>query len=184
MDLFAAINTRTSAARLTDPVPTAADLSRMLAAAVRAPDHGHMAPWRFVIIEKEARARFANVVAEAHLMRSPDATSEALEALRQKIRRAPMIILVACVPEINHPKIPEIEQILAVGAAVQNLLLAAHALGYGAVWKTGPAAYDNHVKASLGLRSVDHIVAMVHIGSPLAMGPVRPADLKDIVTSL
>jgi nitroreductase len=184
MDLFAAINTRSSAARLTEPVPSQADLTRMLEAAVRAPDHGHMAPWRFLIIEKEARERLADAVAEARKIRTPDATPEALEAERQKIRRAPMIILVACAAQINHPKIPEIEQMLAVGAAVQNLLLAAHALGYGAVWKTGHGAYDAHVKAALGLQPTDHIIAMVHIGTPLAVNPVRPPKIQGIVRHL
>jgi nitroreductase len=184
MDLFAAIDTRTSASRLTEPVPDAAQLTRILEAAVRAPDHGHFAPWRFLIIENEARERLANAVAAARLIRTPDATQEALEAERQKIRRAPMIILVACATRINHPKIPEVEQLLAVGAAVQNLLLAAHALGFGAVWKTGPAAYDAHVKASLGLAPTDQIVAMVHIGTPLAVNPVRPPQLEGVVKRL
>jgi len=184
MDLFAAINTRTSASRLTEPVPDGVQLTRILEAAVRAPDHGHFAPWRFLIIEHEARERLANVVAEARLIRTPDATPEALEAERQKIRRAPMIILVACATQINHPKIPEIEQLLAVGAAVQNLLLAAHASGFGAVWKTGPAAYDAHVKQALGLQPTDHIVAMVHIGTPLAVNPLRAPQLAGIVKHL
>ena len=70
------------------------------------------------------------------------------------------------------------------GAAVQNLLLAAHALGYGAVWKTGPAAYDPHVKTAMGLRADDHIIAMVHIGTPVARGPVRRPELAGIVTRL
>jgi nitroreductase len=184
MDLFDAINSRTSAARLTEPVPGRADLTRILQAAVRAPDHGHMSPWRFLIIEKEARERLANAVAEARRARDPLATVEALEAARQKIRRAPMIILAACAAQIDHPKIPEIEQVLAVGAAVQNLLLAAHALGYGAVWKTGPAAYDPRVKAALGLQATDHIIAMVHIGTPLTVGPIRPPKLEGIVSYL
>jgi len=184
MDLFAAIDTRSSAARLTEPVPGGAALTRILEAAVRAPDHGHMAPWRFLVLQRESRNRLADAVAQARLIRTPDATAEALEAERQKILRAPMIILVACAAQLNHPKIPEIEQVLAVGAAVQNLLLAAHALGYGAVWKTGPAAYDSFVKTAVGLKATDHIVAMVHVGTPLAVGPVRPPVLEGVVRHL
>jgi nitroreductase len=65
----------------------------------------------------------------------------------------------------NHPKVPEVEQLLASGAAAQNLFLAAHALGYGVMWKTGPAAYDAGVKASVGLTPADHIVGIMHLGT-------------------
>lgn len=177
MDFFAAVDNRSSAARLSDPVPSADDIKRLLEAAVRAPDHGHLAPWRFFVLEGASRDQFADTVVAARRIRTPDVTEEALEADRQKVRRAPMIIVVACVTQPGHPKIPVIEQVLAVGAATQNLLLAAHALGYGAVWKTGPAAYDAHVKASFGLAAKDHLIAFVHIGSPLAMNPIRPPQL-------
>lgn len=177
MDFFAAVDNRSSASRLSEPVPTAEDIKRLLEAAVRAPDHGHLAPWRFFVLTSAARDKFADTVAAARRIRTPDAPEEALEAERQKVRRAPMIIVVACVTQPDHPKIPEIEQILAAGAATQNLLLAAHALGYGAVWKTGPAAYDAHVKASFGLAAKDHLIAFVHVGTPLAMNPIRPPQL-------
>ena len=177
MDFFAAVDTRSSSARLSEPVPTPNDLQRLLQAAVRAPDHGHMAPWRFVVLEGASRDALADTIVAARRAAAPDTPEEALEAQRQKIRRAPMIIVVACVTQPNHPKIPEIEQVLAVGAATQNLLLAAHALGYGAVWKTGPAAYDPRVKASFGFAATDHIIAFVHIGTPVIMNPIRPPQL-------
>jgi nitroreductase len=79
------------------------------------------------------------------------------------------LLVVGCAVQADHPKVPEIEQVLATGAAVENLLLAAHALGYGSMWKTGPAAYDPGVKAALGLQPTDHIVAIVHLGSPAAV---------------
>lgn len=178
MDLFAALDTRSSASRMTEPVPSAEHIKRLLEAAVRAPDHGHLAPWRFFVLTGADRDRFADTVVAARRIRTPDAPEEALETERQKVRRAPMIIVVACVTQPDHPKIPEIEQILAVGAATQNLLLAAHALGYGAVWKTGPAAYDSHVKASFGLAPKDRLIAFVHVGTPVAMNPIRPAQLE------
>ena len=184
MDLFAAIDTRSSAAKLSEPVPDAAQLQRLLQAAGRAPDHGHLAPWRFIILQGESRERLAQSVAEARLLRAPDTPPEALEAERQKVRRAPMIIVVACATQPDHPKIPEIEQILAAGAATQNLLLAAHALGFGAVWKTGPAAYDSHVKQALGLAPGDHIIAFVHVGTPQVMNPVREPQLAGKVRRL
>lgn len=181
MDLFTAIDSRSSAARLKPPAPDAEQLQRILKAAGRAPDHGHMAPWRFIILEADSRDRLADAIVESRRRRDPRVPPDALEAVRQKVLRAPMIIVVACAAQPDHPKIPEIEQVLATGAATQNLLLAAHALGFGAVWKTGPAAYDPVVKAGLGLAPTDHIIAMVHIGTPEAMNPVRPEQLGDRV---
>ena len=181
MDLFDAIDTRSSAARLKPPLPDAAQVERMLRAAGRAPDHGHMSPWRFIVLQDASRDRLADTIVEARRRREPQAPAEALEADRQKIRRAPMIIVVGCAVVAHHPKIPEIEQVLAAGAATQNLLLAAHALGFGAVWKTGPAAYDPYVKAALGLSPGDHIIAMVHIGTPEVMNPVRLPQLGERV---
>ncbi len=153
----------------------------MLEAAVRAPDHGQLAPWRFFVLEPAQRDRFAEVVAAARLQRDPHAPPEALEAERNKIKRIPMIIVVACVIAPGSEKIPPIERVLAVGAAVQNLLLAAHALGYGAVWKTGAAAYDAAVKGALGLTPADHLIAIVHVGTALASAPVRQPQLDGVV---
>lgn len=181
MDLFTAIDSRSSAARLKPPAPDAQQLDRILKAAGHAPDHGHMAPWRFIILEGKSRDRLAEAIVDSRRRRDPKSPPDALEAVRQKVLRAPMIIVVGCSVQPDHPKIPEIEQVLAAGAATQNLLLAAHALGFGAVWKTGPAAYDPQVKAELGLSSTDHIIAMVHIGTPEAMNPVRPPQLGDRV---
>ncbi|MBS0612067.1 MAG: nitroreductase [Proteobacteria bacterium] len=181
MELFEAIDTRSSAARLVAPVPDAAQLDRILRAAGHAPDHGHMAPWRFIILDGPSRDRFADTIAASRRRRDPRAPAEAVEADRQKVLRAPMIIVVGCATQLDHPKIPEIEQVLAAGAATQNLLLAAHALGFGAVWKTGPAAYDPFVKSALGFAPTDHIIAMVHIGTAQVMNPVRPPQLGERV---
>jgi nitroreductase len=168
MDLFAAIESRTTAGRLAAPGPTAEHLARMIAAAARAPDHGRLKPWRFFVLDQAARARFADAVVEARRKRLPAPTPEQLTLERDKVWRSPTLLVVGCAVHAGHPKVPEIEQVLAVGAAVENLLLAAQALGYGAMWKTGPAAYDPGVKAALGLQPVDHIVAIVHLGTPAA----------------
>jgi nitroreductase len=167
MELLAAIDTRSSAARLVEPGPTAEHLARMIEAAGRAPDHGRLKPWRFIVLEQESRERFAQAAAEARRLRMPQLTAEQLEAERDKIRRSPAIVVVGCAVRLDLPKVPEVEQVIAVGAAVQNLCLAAHDLGYGAMWKTGPAAYDPGVKAAVGLQAHDHIVAIVHLGTRL-----------------
>ena len=164
MDLFDAIDSRSSAARLTQPGPTPADLERLLQAAGHAPDHGRMKPWRFIAVNGAAREPYANAVALARRARVPAMTEEQLELEREKVRRSPSFLVVGCAVKENS-KVPEIEQVVAVGAAVENLFLAAHALGYGVMWKTGPAAYDAHVKATIGLEAHDHIVAILHLGT-------------------
>ncbi len=165
MELIDAINTRSTAARLTGPGPTPEHLALMLAAAARAPDHGRLAPWRLIVLGGEVRARFIEAVVEARRKRLPAPNAAQLQIERDKIDRSPTVVVVGCAVARGNPKVPEIEQVIAAGAAVQNLCLAAHALGYGAMWKTGPAAYDAGVKAAVGLRPDDHIIAIMHLGT-------------------
>lgn len=165
MELLDAIRTRASAAKLTSPGPTPAHLALMLEAASRAPDHGRLKPWRLIVLDGETRAKFVEAVVEARRNRPPAPTAEQLQIERDKLGRSPSLVVVGCSVAREQTKIPEIEQVLAAGAAAQNLLLCAHALGYGAMWKTGPAAYDPRVKAAVGLRADDHIVAIMHLGT-------------------
>jgi nitroreductase len=167
MELFAAVQTRTSAARLAEPGPGLEDLKRLLGAAERAPDHGRLRPWRLIVLEGAAREAFTAAAAEAKRARLPDLTAEQLAAERDKMNRSPTIVVVGCAVNREQTKVPEIEQVVAVGAAAQNMFLAAHDLGYGVMWKTGAAAYDPRVKATVGLRPDDHIVAIMHLGARL-----------------
>jgi nitroreductase len=165
MELFDAINSRVSAGRLAEPGPSAEQLERLLQAGARAPDHGRMKPWRFTIVNGGARDGFATAVAEARRARLPNMTDDQIVAERDKITRSPSIIVVGCAVRKDNPKVPEMEQVVAVGAAVENMFLAAHAMGFGVMWKTGPAAYDARVKAAVGLAPDDHIVAILHLGT-------------------
>ena len=183
MNLFTAIDTRASAPRLGAPAPSPEHLDRILSAAVRAPDHGRLAPWRFVVLENETRDVLADAMVEALKHKAPDSNEAALNAERAKVLRAPMIIVVAARVNPAH-KVPEIEQVVAVGAAVQNMLLAVHALGYGSMWKTGGGAYDPLVKKALGLESSDHIVAFLYLGTPAATGQPKIASLEGVVRRL
>ena len=167
MELFAALQTRASAARLAEPGPGLEDLDRLLQAAVRAPDHGRLRPWRLIVLEGAVREAFTAAAAEAKRARLPAMTAEQLAAERDKMNRSPTIVVVGCSVNREQTKVPEIEQVVAVGAAAQNLFLAAHDLGYGVMWKTGAAAYDPAVKATVGLRPDDHIVAIMHLGARL-----------------
>jgi len=176
MEALEAVMTRSSVAPafLAAPAPEGATLERILAAAASAPDHGRLRPWRFIVIRGAARARLGEVFAEALRRRQPDAPAAALEQERASPLRAPLLIAVVAKLDPQHAKIPEIEQILSTGAAVQNLLVAAHAEGFGAKWLTGANAYDEHVKAALGLGQNDRLAGFVHLGSIEGKPPTVP----------
>jgi nitroreductase len=172
MQAIDALLRRRSARALTAPAPDAAALELMLASAVRAPDHGRLRPWRFVVVREAGRARFGELLA-AHLRRmQPQASPEAVQRERDKALRAPLIVVVAARVDPAVTKIPAIEQTLSAGAAAGNIMLAAFALGFNAMWKTGGAAYDAVVKQALGLEPADAIVGFLYIGTeapPLAL---------------
>ena len=180
MDTIEALTSRSSAKAYGDMAPTRDHLDVILQAAVRAPDHGRLRPWRFMLIEGEKRARFGDILAASAIRRTPNLSAGDLQRERDKARRAPLIIVVAC-RIVPGTKVPAIEQLMAVGAATQNILLGLHNFGYAAAWKTGEAAYDTEVKKALGLNSDDHIVAFVYAGGGLGalFAPGKPAVLED-----
>src|ERR1700761_4196334 len=160
MQVFDAITTRHSAARLGPPGPSPEELERLLQAAVHAPDHGRLKPWRFLALQGAQRETFIAAAARSKRLKNPDFSDEQIDSEKQKIARSPCIVVVGCVVNRAVAKVPEIEQIAAVAAAVENLFLAARDLGFGVMWKTGPAAYDPEVKRTVGLNADDHIVAI------------------------
>ncbi len=179
MELLEAIQSRVSALKLSEPGPTREHLEQILRAGLRAPDHGRLKPWRFVVLEGAEKAKLADAMAEMLRRKAPQCTQAQLDAERNKPMRAPTIVVVAA--RISKGKIPEIEQIASVAAGVQNMFLVAHALGYGAMWKTGAAAYDAEVKTALGLAPEDHIVAMLYLGTVVTPGTVVPLPLEQAV---
>ena len=181
MQSIDALLQRRSAKALTAPAPDVGALELILSAAAAAPDHGRLRPWRFIVIEGDSLGRFGDLLA-GHLRRQhPTTTEEVLQRERQKAFRAPMILVVAaiCTP---GGKIPVIEQVLAAGAAAQNVMLAALALGFNSMWKTGSQAYDDEVKAALGLEAKDAIVGFMYLGTEVAKPdtPPRPS-WRDLV---
>ena len=154
-----------------EPAPSAAELDRILAAACRAPDHGLLRPWRFIVIRGDARARLGEVFAAALKQREPDAPEAAVEKELNRPLRSPLIVAVVGVLQKDHPKIPEIEQVVTAGAAAHAMVLAAQAMGYGAMLLTGTNAYDRHVTGALGLGPDEQIISYVYVGTPNGEAP-------------
>ncbi len=154
-------------------------IERLLSAAVQAPNHYRVRPWRFVILQGQARERLGEVFAEILRAAHPDVPAETLDKERAKALRSPLLIAVG-VDAPADPRVVEFENICAAAAAVENLLLAAHALGLAAKWRTGDAAYDPRVKAFLGFQPDQHIVAFLYIGFPEGQAaPVERPTFED-----
>jgi nitroreductase len=162
LDALEALHSRTSSPRLTGDVSSEA-LENILKAALRAPDHAQLRPWRFLLIKGDARKRLGEVFAQADLSENPSQTSQQLEKTRVKPLRAPLIIVgIARVTE--HASVPEIEQLISCGAAMQSMLLAAYAQGVGAMWRTGGMAYNPIVHQALELQQNEKIVGYLYMG--------------------
>jgi len=183
-DALEALMTRSSvpASLLRDPAPEGADLEAILETAMRAPDHASLRPWRFLVIRGEARRRLGEVFADALCRRDPLADGAAREKELSRPLRSPLIVAVCAEVVENNPKVPVVEQIVTVGAAAQNMLNAAHAMGYAAIMLTGKNAHDPHVKQALGLQAKDEIVGFLYFGTPDAdIRPKRRPAAADFV---
>lgn len=172
-----------SAKAMTGPGPDERQLQQILAVAGRTPDHGKLFPWRFIVIAGEARTRFGEMLAECLKEAEPAAASEERLAMeRGRFLRAPTIVAVVSRVREQIP-IPVWEQTLSAGAACQNMLLAAHALGFVAGWITEWCAYSPIVMERMGLRPTERIAGFVYIGRPAVPleERVRP-DMDKIVS--
>jgi nitroreductase len=158
---------------LGDPGPDPAQLDALLGAAIRVPDHGVLTPWRLLLIRGDVRQRLGEELVRIHREREPDAATAALDKDRQRFSRAPLVVAVIARLRAGH-KIPEQEQLLSAGCVAYNLLLGAQALGFGAQWLTGWAAYDGAVAELLGLGEGERIVGFVHVGTPRQPAFERP----------
>ncbi len=150
---------------LGDPGPSHDQVNLLVAAALRVPDHSVLEPWRLIRIEGNARAQLGELLARLHRERDPSIGDSAVDKDRQRFNHAPLVLVVVARVTTPH-KVPEIEQLLSAGCVAYNLLLGAQALGFGAQWLTGWAAYDDGVKAALGLIGGERIVGFIHIGTP------------------
>jgi nitroreductase len=164
------------------PGPTAEELRTLLTIASRVPDHGKLAPWRFVVFEGEGRQRAGEILAEIYALRDPSADAARLELERNRFARAPLVVGIVS-RAAPHVKIPEWEQQLTAGAVCMALTFAATAMGFRTAWLTEWAAYDREVLSRFGLADNEKIAGFIHIGR-VENGPddrARP-DIDALIT--
>lgn len=165
MDALQALHSRVSVPRLVGPVPTPEQLQALFKAALRAPDHAWLRPWRFLLVQGAGLDALGQLFAQAALSDSPELEQAAVERMQALAQRAPMLIVaISC--RQAHEKVPSIEQDLSCAAAVSNMLVAAHAMGLGAVWRTGWLAYHDVVREGLGLAAQEQLIAFLYLGQP------------------
>jgi nitroreductase len=172
---------RQSVGALEDPAPEGTDLDLILDAGLRAPDHGRLRPWRFVLIRGDARAALGDCLAAAVKARDRQAPPSQLDRYRAWALRTPLLIAVGARIRPGHP-VPEIEQVLSAGAAAMNMLNAVHMLGYGGMWVTGANTYDPTVNTALGFHAPSRLVGFLAVGTPKTTTPAeRPERLAHVV---
>jgi nitroreductase len=168
---------------LTSPGPDDEALASIFDAALRAPDHGNLRPWRFVVVRGEARVALGEVLVDIACARLPGEPRAAHAHRGRKAQAAPVIIALGAAID-EGSTVPEVEQLLSVGAATMNMLNAIHALGYGGFWATGPDSYDTAMHAALGFQSSERLLGFLFVGTPqskqcAAARPERSAHVRE-----
>jgi len=177
---------RQSCPYLTSPAPSVPDLDNILSAGMRVPDHGCLQPWHFTVIQDKGLARLSDLFVEAVNLEIDSDTSKnsdtakAASDLDKKLTktkkmpfRAPMVIVISTKYQ-KHEKVPKTEQLIAAGCATHAMQMAAFALGYGAVWRTGAFAYNTHVAAGLNIGSGNDVVGYLYVGTASKTATVKP----------
>ncbi|MEX3527415.1 MAG: nitroreductase [Burkholderia sp.] len=172
---------RQSHFQLAEPAPRGEELELIFDAAMRAPDHAQLRPWRFALIRDEARAELAELLVEPAAAREPQLPREQLESRGDTARSTPLIIAVAAAIRDEHG-IPEVEQLLSTGAATMNMLNTIHALGYGVLWITGDDSYDPKLPAALDFEPGDRLLGFLLVGTPVSQDapPPRPSRVNHV----
>lgn len=183
-DLKSYLNTRRSvpAMQMNEPGPDTSQIGEMLRLATRVPDHGKLAPWRFLVIMGESRTRIGAELARIANERRGNLSEKEVEIERERLARAPVVIAVISTAG-DHPKIPLWEQQLSAGAVCLNLFMAANALGFAANWLTEWYAYDAATRPLFGLNDGEQIAGFLHIGSSEMTPPDRPRPDVDTLTT-
>ena len=167
---------------MTGPGPSAAELETILTIGARVPDHGKLAPWRFILFEGDARVRAGEVIAGVFAQKNPQASAAEIEVEKRRLTDAPLVIGLVSFTR-PHPKVPAYEQELSAGASAMNIVTAATALGYGACWLTGWFSFDRDVLERLGLKPEEKLAGFIHVGTVSKPSEDRPRPvLSEIVT--
>lgn len=170
-EVFAAAQTliasrqNVSPKRLVEPGPTQRQLEALLDLAAAAPDHGLLTPWRFILVPVTQRHRLAEVFALALIDRDPGATLEQIESAREKAHRAPLLLVAVACLGAREPDTPTLERMVSMGAAIQNLLLGAHAMGFGSGLTSGQAMASPRLHRLCGLSEGEAAVCCINIGT-------------------
>ena len=167
---------RVSVPRLVEPAPDAAQRGIMFSAALRAPDHGQLRPYRFLTVEGEARNQMGELLVQALLASDAHADEKAVDKARNGPLRAPLVVVV--IAKLIEHKVPKSEQLITAGCAAHGVLLAAYAMGVGAVWRTGELSYSAHVAEGMGLAADEEIIGFLYLGT--ALNPPREAPRPDV----
>ena len=167
---------------MSGPGPSPAELETILTIGARVPDHGKLAPWRFIVFEGDARLRAGDVIAGVFSGKNPNASAADIDIEKRRLTEAPLVIGIVSLTK-PHPKVPPWEQELSAGASAMNIVTAATALGYGACWLTGWFSSDRDVLNGLGVKPEEKLAGFIHIGGVAKPSQDRPRPaLSDIVT--
>jgi nitroreductase len=182
MDAIELLLNRYSCNQLTVPAPSGTVLDTIIRAGLRVPDHGGMTPWRFIVTEGEGLQTLSRHFQTAAFNQGKS-EKDVLKATNAPFR-APQIMTVIARIE-NHPKIPEVEQIMSAGCVVMAMQMAAQALGFNGIWRTGWFAYDECIKQKLELESNEQIVGFLYLGTPLvSCKKIRHLNIADFLTRM
>lgn len=170
-----------NARALVTPGPDDGGIEAIVFAASRAPDHGRLVPFRFLLVADSARPRLADLLEAASLAMDPALPRAEIERAREKADQGPVILAVVARIEADHPKIPTSDQWLAVGAALENMLLAVQSLGFAAAIRSGKFLETMPMREGFGLAPNEHLVSLVAIGTPAEWPPEKPKPALDRV---
>ena len=182
METLEALLTRNSVTSLSEPIPTQEEMEVVFQAALRAPDHAWLRPWKFIQVTGEGRKKLGDAFVQTATAGNEELSEVLVEKAKNAPFRAPMVlVLIADIKE--HPKVPEIEQIISTGAAAQNMLLALHDLGYAGVWRTGSMAFNSEITKYMELPEKNRVIGYLYVGTPNGRIKEIPSlDTKEFVT--
>ncbi|MBV1911028.1 MAG: nitroreductase [Kangiellaceae bacterium] len=181
MTHFDILLSRKSHNKLCEPAPSLEELNELFKVALRAPDHAQLKPWRYLVYQGRSLIELGEKFAAASLFKDSELSADKIEKISKKPQRAPVVVI-SIIKIKDHRKVPEIEQILSAGAGVQNLIMAAHFKGYGAIWRTGELAFNRVLMEQLGLAKNERISGFIYLGTEEgSKAKIRHPEISEFV---